>query len=229
MEKIIYIVLLFMTSINSLENEILMNSIIEFCKEHNFMTLSVHNVGTNMEVALQKHLSNADIRLKFTKNLDSLVSENAMIFYGPDFVEEPLQLMRYLSQRFIKSTLVVINQELWSLFISSLNGHSFYMNFYALSHLQNSSEVLEIIKLKGVPQTLILEKDSSLQIDLQGKPVLIAFTYTVCKNTTTSRPFTAVNFTQCENQQFIQYSQCGKMRIHTYRKKIHEINCYVYV
>ena len=189
MEKIIYVVLLFMTSINSLENEILMNYIIGFCKEHNFMTLSVHNVGTNMEVAVQKHLSNADIKLKFTKNLDSLVSENALIFYGPDFAQHPLQLMKYLSQRFIKSTLVVINQEHWNLFVSSLNEHNFNMNFYALNHSQNSSdsEVLEIIKLKGVPQTLILEKDSSLQIDLQGKPVSIAFTYTVWKNTTIPR------------------------------------------
>ena len=177
-----------MTSASSTRNETLMNSIIRFCKDHNFMTLSIHNVVTKIELlAVQKQLLNANIRLKFTNDLNGLVSENTLIWYGHGFIEQPFPLMKYLSQRFIKSTLVIIKQELWSLFVSSLNEHNFNMNFYAMTHTKDNVKVVEIIKLKGVPQTLILEKDSSLQIDLQGKPVSIAFTYTVWKNTTIPR------------------------------------------
>ena len=171
MNKIVFYVLLIVALTNSFGNEALMNDIIEFCKDHNFMTLSVHNVEEKIELmAFHKHLSHAELKLKFTKNLENLVTEHSLIFYGPKFVKEPLSLMTYLSQRFIKTTLLVVEEDFWSQFVSFLNEHNFNMNFYVMIYSQHkSTKVFEIIKIKGVPQTILLEKDSSLKADLQGK------------------------------------------------------------
>ena len=140
-----------------------------FCKTQHYKYVSILESPLNnlySQVKLQKELMNFNLRVKIISNLDNLLLQDFIIFFY--IHHDEFNDWNILSNRFVKTSLVIIDNRYLNTMIDSILYENINLNIYCMIiHNDNVvSEFKEIMALKN--QTKVLINDINLNINFYG-------------------------------------------------------------
>ena len=136
-----------------------------FCKTQHYKYVSVLESPLNnlySQVQLQKEFMNFDLKVKIISNLNNLLLQDFIIFFY--IHHDEFNDWNILSNRFVKTSIVIIDNRYLNTMIDSILTKNINLNIYCMIiHNDNDfSEFKEIIALKNQTQVLINDINSNV-------------------------------------------------------------------